>query len=199
METLIGNIYVDATIVATPSAPLKVSTHPIEDGSLIADYVSEDEETLTLECAFADDALVSRGAESRTNREPTRLTSTADKEQAIYDLKKNRTLVDITMLRKFFPSMLLVDIQESITAKNSKAFRPTLVFQKIKTVKTGTVAVPLDRLKQKPTAKQIAAEKQRKEEELAAKETEEIIAGEVDIKNMDGSFSYVNSGGSIIT
>lgn len=178
METLIGNIYVDATITATPSAPLKVSTHPIEDGSLVADYVSEDGETLTLECIFADDALVSRGAESRTNREPTRLTSAADKEQAIYDLKKNRTLVDITMLRKFFPSMLLIDIQESITAKNSKAFRPTLVFQKIKTVKTGTVAVPLDRVKAKPVAKQTAADKQTAEKDKGATQTAEANKSE---------------------
>jgi hypothetical protein len=192
--TLIGNIYVDAVAAATPSAPLKVSSHPIEDGSLVSDYVSEEGETLTLECAFADDVLVSRGAESRVNREATRLTTAADKEQAIYDLKKNRTLVDITLPRKFFSNMLLIDIQESITAKNSKGFKPTLIFQKIKTVKTGTTAIPLDRIKKKPVAKQEAADKQKTEDDRGQQSTKELK--EAELKEVAKSLIYDYLGGA---
>jgi hypothetical protein len=183
--TLIGNIYVDATIKATPSAPLKVSAYPIEDGSLVAGYVAEDVETLTLECAFADDALVSSGDETRADRPPSRLTTAADKRQAIKDLKKSRQLVNITMLDFFFPNMLLLDIQEDITTKNVKGFRPVLVFQNIKTVKTGTTAVPIDRLKKKPVAKQTAADKQRKEQDLAAQETDAMVSLELDSTSID--------------
>jgi regulator of extracellular matrix RemA (YlzA/DUF370 family) len=169
---LIGNIYVDAVKRLSYSAPLKVSSYPIEDGTKVANHVSEEDKTLTLDCTFADDALV------RTSTSPikgiSRLMTAREKEQAIDALFARKELVDIVTHTKVYSSMLLIDQQSEVTAKNSKGYDVTLVFQEIQTVKTGTVAVPLDRMKKKTAAVQKDAEAQKAEEDKGKQEAPEL-------------------------
>lgn len=161
--TLIGNIYIDAVQRMTTSSPLKVTSHPIEDKSLVADYVVEEDVPLVFEVTFTDDNLVYAGVNTLAAKAASRLTTATDKKQAVYKLHAAKEVIDIVMTDDFFDSMLLTDIQRDVTANNSKAFQATLVFQKVKTVRTGTTSIPADRLAKKSAAKQTGAAKQSEE------------------------------------
>jgi cell division protein FtsI/penicillin-binding protein 2 len=109
--------------------------------------VAEEDKVLTLDCTFADDALV------KTSTSPikgiSRLMTAREKEQAIEDLFNRKELVDIVTHTKVYSNMIMIDRQSEVTAKNSKGYDVTLVFQKIQTVNTGTASVVLDKLKKK--------------------------------------------------
>jgi hypothetical protein len=188
---LIGNIYVDAVKRLSYSAPLKVTSYPIEDGSKVSNHVAEEDKVLTLDCTFADDALV------KTSTSPikgiSRMMTAREKEQAIEDLFNRKELVDIVTHTKVYSNMIMIDPQSEVTAKNSKGYDVTLVFQKIQTVKTGTTSVPMDRMKKKSAsvqkdaaAQQAEADKGKQDAKEATPEDREITRSTI-IKSLRGS------------
>lgn len=152
-QTLIGNIYVDAVVRFRPSEPSSVTQHPIEDGTLIAEHVSDLPKIIMLDCVFTDDDFIpGAGVVGSAG-----LTTTADdKREAIEALKKERRLVTIENPRIHAPNRLLIDIQEDVTVQNASAYTPTLVFEHIQTATPDKTTVPLDKIKKKATAKKEA-------------------------------------------
>lgn len=170
-QALIGHIYVDAVTRMSPSEPMNVTKHPIEDGSIIAEHVAESDMTLTMDCTFTDEVIsvIANGAITVTTS-----TTADDKRKAVYKLKRDRKIVSIDTIKDRYDSMVLTDIQEDITPQNAKAFVATLVFERVITATTLQTSIPLDRIKKKTAAKKTAALKQVPTEDDGQQSPEEI-------------------------
>jgi hypothetical protein len=156
MSALIGNIYCDVVTRVSPSAPVSVTTHPIENGSYISEHVSELPAELTMDCTFKDASLpVSGGVAASAATDIGLAATAAAKRDAIWKLKGTEIVTVETEL-KHYPDYLLIDIQEEQTPATMKVFKATLIFQHIEFVTTKSVTVPLDKLKKKPVAKKDA-------------------------------------------
>lgn len=170
IPALIGNVYVDAVTRLTHSAPLSMTSHPIEDGSLVAEFIVDEEETLTMDCTFTDDGLGYFGPDTAAVRARNRLTTAADKEAAIRQIKATKAPVNITTAKEHFEQFVLIDIQSDVEVQTSSAFKATLVFQKVKTSTLKTSTLPLDEVKKKTKA----VKKQTPTVDEGKKETEPV-------------------------
>jgi len=161
VPTLIGTIYVDAVLVETPSAPVSVTTHPVEDGSEISDFAIDEQRTLSLDCKFVDDDFGWIGA-SKADREQKLgkgLTTAVDKEQAVEALKANKTLVDVSTEKQLYLDMLLIDIQPIRTVQTAKSFTAMLTFVGIEMVAFETAEVDVKLLRDQNVPKKKAKKK----------------------------------------
>lgn len=167
-QVLIGSIYADAITKQVPSAPMVVTSHPVEDGSVISEHIAEQQRTLILEATFTDDEVGVGGTGSMVT------TSADDKRDAIYALKKKGDVFNVETIKDHYPDMALIDIQEEITPQNSAAFVATLVFEHIRIVKPGMNKVPLDKVKKKAAPKRNAGLKQEPTADQGAQTPEEV-------------------------
>lgn len=185
---LIGNVFVDAVTRLTHSAPLSMTSHPIEDGSKVSEYVVDEDETLTMDCTFTDDEQSYFGVETVAIRAANRLTTADDKKAAIVRIKDTKVPVDVTTPKDYFQSFVLLDIQEDITIQTSSCFKATLVFQKARLSALLTDKLPLDKVKkarkvtkkQEPTVDQGAKEPEAVAEGSAEDDKVKGLAGDAD-------------------
>ena len=191
-QALIGHIYVDAVRRQIPSEPMKVTKHPIEDGTIVSEHIAEEDNTLVLECTFTDDvyAVTTGGATNVTTA-----TSADDKRKAIYKLKRDRSIFNIETMKDHYSNMALVDIEEDITPQNVLAFRCTLYFEQVKTATTKTAAVSLERIKKKTAAKKAAGLKQEPTQDQGQQSPSEITddrEAEAAIDDVPGSLGLAS-------
>jgi hypothetical protein len=152
-QALIGYIFADVITKQVPSQPNVMTSHPVEDGSVMSEHIAQMVGSLILDCTFTDDE-VGFGVEAGT---AVIVTTTADdKREAVKKLKDDRTPINVETLKDHYPNMVLLDIQEEITPQNASAFEATLVFEQARIVKAGMNKVPLDRLKKKSQGKKNA-------------------------------------------
>lgn len=170
-QALIGHIYADSVTRMSPSEPMNVTKHPIEDGSIVAEHIAETEMSLTMDCVFTDDVRSVFGGSALTVFTDT---TADDKRKAVYKLMRDRKIINIDTIKDHYESMVLVDIQEDITPQNASAFVATLVFEQVKTATASQTTIPLDRIKKKTAAKKSAALKQTPTEDQGQQSTEEI-------------------------
>jgi hypothetical protein len=155
---LIGHIFVDALVRESLSAPKALTTHPIEDGSNLASHMADQgPPTLTLDVAFGDDENTYYGDADAAVKAANKLNSKADKRDAVRKLKNDHVMLDITTSEDFYSGYALTDIIEERTARNSKIWDATLVFQQVRTAKSRTVQVPLETIRKKNNANKTKA------------------------------------------
>jgi len=179
MSALIGNIYCDVVTRVSPSAPVSVTTHPIENGSYISEHVSELPAELTMDCTFKDASLPASGGVAASAATDIGLAATAaSKRDAIWKLK-GAEIVAIETEVKHYSDYMLIDIQEEQTPATMKVFKATLIFQHIELVTTKSVAVPVDRLKKKKSsAKKDAGLKDTPTSDAGKQDPQELSAAE---------------------
>jgi hypothetical protein len=176
---LIGHIFVDALVRESLSAPKALTTHPIEDGSHLASHMADQgPPTLTLDVAFGDDEDTYYGDDDAAVKAANKLNSKADKRDAVRKLKNDHVMLDITTSEDFYSGYALTDIIEERTARNSRIWDATLIFQQVRTAKSRTVQVPLETIRKKNNANKTKAAMQNAKTE---------DGGEVSTKDPDPS------------
>jgi len=118
-QALIGHIYADSVTRMSPSEPMNVTKHPIENGSIVAEHIAETEMSLTMDCVFTDDVRSVFGGSALTVFTDT---TADDKRKAVYKLMRDRKIINIETIKDHYESMVLVDIQEDITPQNASSF-----------------------------------------------------------------------------
>lgn len=165
-STLIGHVFVDAVTRLVPRDRKKLTTHPIENGSKVAEHVADDECVLIMDCTFGDDEFLS-GV-------PSPLTTAAEKRQAIIDIRDAKTPVNIVSIRDYFLNYVLLDIDEEVTPQNSKGFQSTLTFEKATLAALALTTLPVSKIMKKTGDNKTGAMKQVPVQDLGAQSAQEL-------------------------
>jgi len=187
---LFSDMYLDTVTRRNHSDPLAMTSDPIEDGSLIAEHVAPQIETLTLDVSLTDDAFAYYGPDDAAIKAANKVTSKNDKKQYLKSMKGKREIIDIIFDDEVFFNFVLLDILADETAENFYTYDATLICQKAVTYETLNRKVPLSKIrKKKVQAKTEPAIKQEETEdggEVAIEkpasdaETKSTLAGAVD-------------------
>jgi hypothetical protein len=165
-STLIGHIVVDAVTRMVPRKKLKLTKHPIENGSLVSEHIADDEFTLILDVTFTDDVTPLGVAIPGMTAD--------DKRDAMIQLQASELPVNIETVKESFPSYALLDIDEEITAKTANAFKATLTFEKVRMATVGLATIPVSIIKKRLGAKKDSAMKQVPTADLGTQSAEDI-------------------------
>lgn len=179
-QATIGQILVDVVSRLNPSEPLKVTSHPVEDGSVISEHIAEDPKTLTLDVTFTDDEYSIPVGQDVTDVVGG-VTTAADKRDAVKKLRDTRQIITVETMRDHYPNMVLLEIQEDVTPQNASAFQATLVFQQVRLSTTGTASLPVDKLKKKTQTKKDAGLNQAPQSDEGTQATEELSQADKDV------------------
>lgn len=147
LATLIGDLYIDVVRRRSHSAPLSITSNTIEDGSQLAAHVSRQVETIVLDVSMTDDKFAYFGLQDAFVKASNRVTSRDDKKDALWAIKDDYTLVDVTMFDKDYPSFAIVDIQDNEQSGDFNAYQATVILQKVRTAETITRRVPLETIR----------------------------------------------------
>lgn len=159
-------VIVDAVTRMVPRKKKKLTRHPVENGANIAEHVSDDECYLTLDVTFTDDATPLGVSVPGTTAD--------DKRQAVVRIWDNPDIVNIETPRESFHSYMLLDIDEEVTVQNSKAFKATLTFDKVRLAEVGLATIPLSIIKKRVGDKKTGAQKQVPAEDKGVQSAEEV-------------------------
>lgn len=184
-STLIGHIVVDAVTRLVPRKKLKLTKHPIEDGSNVAEHIADDEFLLVMDVTFTDEVTPLGIAVPGMTAD--------DKREAVIQMLNAKLPVNIETVKESFPSYALLDIDEEITVRNSSAFKATLTFDKVKMATIGLASVPLTIVKKRTGAKKSSALKQVPGADDGVQSAEEIEDpnGEKDAIDAIGTGSFL--------
>lgn len=150
---LFDSVLVNALMREDPSEPLLPTSHPIESGESISDYVIELPKIVTFDCVFLTDGFGEEGASLENIEQTTgNLPMTYEEKRAEIEGKREQHwLWTINTGYKVYEGYLITDIIPNRTPGNSLSWTVQIVFQHISTVDQQWVSVSLDRI---PPAKQ---------------------------------------------
>jgi hypothetical protein len=136
-DETIDVIKLDATITAGLSFPATVTEHPVEDGSLIADHIRNDPETVTITGFVSNTPVAVLGL----NADPSRARGAAD---SLVELREKKELVRITTDVHLFNDMMMTQLDIPRDADSANALRFTAAFTKVTKVSTEVTQFPED-------------------------------------------------------
>lgn len=122
----IGGILVSAFINEHHSRKTTSTEYPVEDGSTISDHIRIEPDEFTAEGIMSPAGVIP-------------ITALYDQLNALVDAK---VPVDVVSGLKVYTSMQIMSFDVNREAMNGGSLPFTMVFKKIKTVKSQTVAVP---------------------------------------------------------
>lgn len=182
LATLIDDLYIDVVTRRSHSAPLSITTNTIENGTQLANHVARQVETLVLDVSMVDDKYAYFGSEDALVKASNRVTSRDDKKAALWQIKDDYRIIDVTMFDAHYPNFAIVDIQDNERTGSMGAYTATVVMQKIKTAETETRKVPLETIRKENDANRARAAAQQEPEKDGGQ-----VAGEDAAKKLDSA------------
>lgn len=162
--TLIDDMYIDVVRRRSHSAPVSITTNTIEDGNQLANHAARQVETLTLDVSLVDDAFAYFGSQDALVKAANRVTSRDDKKKALWQIKDEYRVVDVTMFDNVYTDFAIVDIQENEEPNSFAAYQATIVMQKVRTAATVQRRVPLETIRRENDANRARAATQQEDE-----------------------------------
>lgn len=180
LATLIDDLYIDTVTRRSHSAALSITANTIGNGAQLANHVARQVETLVLDVSMVDDKYAYFGSQDAVVKASNRVTSRDDKKQALWRIKDEYRIIDITMFDAVYENFAIVDIQDNEQTGSMGAYTATVVMQKIKTAETETRKVPLETIRKENDANRVKAAAQQEPEKDGGQ-----VAGEDAVKKLD--------------
>lgn len=117
----IGTIDLDVTITEQHSYTSRVTSYPVENGTIVSDHIINDPETLTLQAIVTDTPLNALAIENRST----------DVFNRLIDLQKNRELVEVVTGIKVYSSMAITSIEVPRNTATGQSLTFTINMQKV--------------------------------------------------------------------
>src|SRR4051812_43198082 len=103
IKTPDGDIEVDATLSVGPEHEVKVTEHPIERGSIIADHANVQPDVVKIEGIIGESAIATPLIAGRADAAHAKLTGLKNSAQLVTVVTRRQTYVDMILTSLSFP------------------------------------------------------------------------------------------------
>lgn len=132
----IGDIIIDVLLEESPSYEYMVTEHPVEAGLDITDARIERPVTLSLDCILTDTAFDPVSLAKAALSGNLSLDSWKDKKDALYKMKDQNKLIDVSTPLHYYKNMMITSIAPNATAEKGGAFFFTVELREIRIVES---------------------------------------------------------------
>ncbi|MBF1221555.1 MAG: hypothetical protein HXM21_00095 [Haemophilus influenzae] len=144
-KTSIGSLELDALLTESTTLSSQVTEYPIEDGSVISDHITQENETLSIE-----GVITSAGTLFNLNFGKAKLIAA---KETLRQLHRERALITIVTGLDVYTDFAIESCEISRTAEEGERYSVSISLRKIKKVSLRTEEIPPEKTSGRATGK----------------------------------------------